>query len=848
MKKWVLFVFIFAFLLIPFISGYSTSGDICTCNSCGDCTAAVEDLTCGVVRLANDLPSSAGNPSCITSDSFYFPAGRNLVLDCQNRNVFGSSKSISDGIYLLTYNSGIRINVTNCNIENYANGVRLVNYGSNNIFQVYSNKVTNATSFGINLINYGAGTVGNINKNNILNRANNGISTAAFAVSTFNVSNNFVSNSSSLGIVMSYGADSTFYVADNIVNYSGNVGIYIGGDNVLQKNLLLNKNYVCSYSSNDDFYVYGFVSPSVINYNLNTCDSSLVSGICASSCGLVSQSPPSGCTNECTSGTKQCSGNGVQTCGNHDADSCTEWGSVTSCLSDQTCSGGVCSDNTCTGSSTSLTYANSVISYSSGLYPPLCISSYQDSNQVIGSPNYVFGSLSDFQCATGNMTHDGNSILKPIDGTYSLGYKGNIVLGFTKLLTNSGSSRNDLCVFETGSQLEVVDVYARPVGNTLNLLSGNPNLIYDPSDPTFIFIGRTETGGTGGIDVDNLFSSYSKGLLRFDRIKLIDAARQYKNSTGTYVDVGTPQEQSAADPQNRSPTLFQNFAGADIDAVGIIESEVDPSGSQIDRVYFEEWTEAGVRSEVLSGIREIGQWIYIVAETQNLPDGTELRFEIYEDDSDGGIGVTDDIIRNGNESLIAIVSNNRAVVSWIVTEQDFARGNDGASDSELVEFYAIAKVQSLALKSNNLDITNLPAIGGSYVPLGCEVYPSIEECNVGVVPDDELSSLCTGNNTCECSWNDAQNRCQNIVSGANGGSCAYVKSSETGCGSDGINYVSYTAVVQGNFPSAECVDKEVANLCALAIVLPFFGVLQLIIVIIIISLAYVFLKRFRYIK
>lgn len=53
------------------------------------------------------------------------------------------------------------------------------------------------------------------------------------------------------------------------------------------------------------------------------------------------------CTNECISGTKQCSGNGYQTCGNYDSDSCTEWSSVTNCPSGQSCSNGVCTGETC---------------------------------------------------------------------------------------------------------------------------------------------------------------------------------------------------------------------------------------------------------------------------------------------------------------------------------------------------------------------------------------------------------------------------------------------------------------------------------------------------------------------
>ncbi len=53
------------------------------------------------------------------------------------------------------------------------------------------------------------------------------------------------------------------------------------------------------------------------------------------------------CANECSaSGLAQCSGDGYQTCGNYDADSCLEWSSVIACPTGQTCTGaGVCSDD-----------------------------------------------------------------------------------------------------------------------------------------------------------------------------------------------------------------------------------------------------------------------------------------------------------------------------------------------------------------------------------------------------------------------------------------------------------------------------------------------------------------------
>ena len=92
---------------------------------------------------------------------------------------------------------------------------------------------------------------------------------------------------------------------------------------------------------------------------IGTCAPSCVGKVCGNngcggSCGTCASgqtcsngvcSSPS-CTNDCTSGSKQCSGSGYQTCGNYDSDSCTEWSTTTSCATGQTCSGGVCSGGT----------------------------------------------------------------------------------------------------------------------------------------------------------------------------------------------------------------------------------------------------------------------------------------------------------------------------------------------------------------------------------------------------------------------------------------------------------------------------------------------------------------------
>ncbi|MBN2493686.1 MAG: PPC domain-containing protein [Deltaproteobacteria bacterium] len=49
------------------------------------------------------------------------------------------------------------------------------------------------------------------------------------------------------------------------------------------------------------------------------------------------------CADECSVGQRRCLGNGYQVCGQHDQDPCTDWGEVTACKYNETCSNGFCS-------------------------------------------------------------------------------------------------------------------------------------------------------------------------------------------------------------------------------------------------------------------------------------------------------------------------------------------------------------------------------------------------------------------------------------------------------------------------------------------------------------------------
>lgn len=87
-----------------------------------------------------------------------------------------------------------------------------------------------------------------------------------------------------------------------------------------------------------------------LGYNCGTasngCGGTLNCGTCPSgqtcqSNKCITSTPT--CTNDCSpSGTKQCSGNGYQFCGNFDSDSCYEWGPATDCGTAKYCSRGSC--------------------------------------------------------------------------------------------------------------------------------------------------------------------------------------------------------------------------------------------------------------------------------------------------------------------------------------------------------------------------------------------------------------------------------------------------------------------------------------------------------------------------
>ncbi|MCL5018360.1 MAG: hypothetical protein M1416_01175 [Candidatus Pacearchaeota archaeon] len=77
---------------------------------------------------------------------------------------------------------------------------------------------------------------------------------------------------------------------------------------------------------------------------INNCNVNTYCGHCPENQTCSDGLCLSDCTNTCpTNGTRQCSGNGYQTCGNYDSDICLEWSNATTCLAGQNCSSGICS-------------------------------------------------------------------------------------------------------------------------------------------------------------------------------------------------------------------------------------------------------------------------------------------------------------------------------------------------------------------------------------------------------------------------------------------------------------------------------------------------------------------------
>lgn len=205
------------------------AGDNCSCSTCAECVAKLNDPSCSVVTLTADITNHSG--TCITDPAKF----TNKIFDCQGHIIDGAGYDY--GIFL----SGKSGNtIKNCVITDFDEGISL-EWGANN--NTIMNSTISSNDYGIYIIAFSNGNT--IVDNNILDNTQAGV---------------VISNCESGGYCPGGNTNNTLQ-GNLIVNNS--IGIYSNGSTSI-----LNSNVVCE-NTNQDFYSSDWQSSSGDN---NTCD------------------------------------------------------------------------------------------------------------------------------------------------------------------------------------------------------------------------------------------------------------------------------------------------------------------------------------------------------------------------------------------------------------------------------------------------------------------------------------------------------------------------------------------------------------------------------------------------
>ena len=132
----------------------------CTCSSCAECEAKLNDPVCAVVRLTVDITGHVG--TCINNPTNFV----NKTFDGQGHTIQGDNAGSDYGIYLDGKDDNI---IANFEISGFQGGVRLRNLQN---AELHNNTVMNNTDVGIELDNV---SFGNLYDNVVRFNGNNGI-------------------------------------------------------------------------------------------------------------------------------------------------------------------------------------------------------------------------------------------------------------------------------------------------------------------------------------------------------------------------------------------------------------------------------------------------------------------------------------------------------------------------------------------------------------------------------------------------------------------------------------------------------------------------------------------------
>ena len=229
--------------------------------------------------------------------------------------------------------------------------------------------------------------------------------------------------------------------------------------------------------------------------------------------------------------------------------------------------------------------------------------------------------------------------------------------------------------------------------------------------------------------------------------------------------------------------------------------------------------------------------VELVLKDSGLPEGTEVNFDIYEDDT-----FLDDFIRTVNANVI----NGTVIAEWTITQEDIDKTSDYGEfyfevNGEVSSFLSITFVEGLNCNEvvTCLDYTDqsLCENDNALCQVASDSIPEDVDCNDPLIE-------------CFCSWNVSGNVCNpsftvsemEIEVEIEIGTCTYTSETGDNC-DDGFLSYSWTADWDGTPESRplECVDGSRTIECPAQIQLGFFGIYNFIVTALIIAVIYILL-------
>lgn len=236
--------------------------------------------------------------------------------------------------------------------------------------------------------------------------------------------------------------------------------------------------------------------------------------------------------------------------------------------------------------------------------------------------------------------------------------------------------------------------------------------------------------------------------------------------------------------------------------------------------------------------------IYLIANDINAVDGTQVEFEIYENDI-----FFDDNIRTGDNKLISQYSTGKAVASWTISVQDIENARQ-SGEGDNFEFYFTAVDSFSQSTSDNLDaaVIQSPVCATKE---RCMDYTTQTECendeNTCQVADNSIEGIdCSHPNIdCYCEWSQTNNVCAPGWGSGGVGTCSYEEITSDDCGDMFLTY-SWIATWLAADPflgdpqglALSCVDGSSTVPCPAQIQLSFFNYYNLLAVVVLIALIY----------